>query len=217
MSAEQIPTLAGIRAVSADLAKFDVVRFDATLRAAVADMGQPCDLTDADNARRLRVWLNQWLCRIRYPREGETDHFVDSLAEWWSVFQDKLPPVKRPLSKMSNLELDALADAYSDLVVLPARLRGGKPAAFGPTATAKVIFYERPLGVTAWDLKMSRHTDGDFRRHLDACRGWAKAIVTEAMAEGIVEKDIGSSMERTESSLAKLLDEFRYQKVTRGK
>jgi hypothetical protein len=37
-------------------------------------------------AQRLRVWLNQWLCRIGYPTSGD-DVCARSLAAWWLACQ----------------------------------------------------------------------------------------------------------------------------------
>jgi hypothetical protein len=70
------PTLAGLASVLPVYGKF---RFDRTLAEARKDIGDRPDLADPQHAARLRKWLNQWICRIRVPREGEHDVFADSL------------------------------------------------------------------------------------------------------------------------------------------
>ncbi|MGH9477542.1 MAG: hypothetical protein ACRD1C_14670 [Terriglobales bacterium] len=70
------PTLAMPAGVLPEYGKFP---FDRTLEAARNDIGSQPDLANREHAKRLRIWLNQWLCRIGYPK-SEEDVFADSLA-----------------------------------------------------------------------------------------------------------------------------------------
>jgi hypothetical protein len=212
------PTLTRLKSLGAWLATVPV-RFDDTLAAARSDIGPNPDPSNEAHAKRLRCWLNAWLCRIRYPRDGESDLFVTGLADWWAAYEKKLPDPTGTLAQLTDDELEDLAEAYEALrqvVVSPKRRR----RYLGPTAAAKVLYFLRPLAVTAWDATIAwafgQNRDGDaFRAHLERCRSWAKQIVAEAAAQDITETGIGKAVLRPDSSVAKLIDEYLYEVVTR--
>ena len=71
---------------------------------------------------RLRIWLNQWTCRIGYPRPGEDDLLADSLATWWAEYKVMLPPENQRLAQLADAQLQSLSSAYAGLYALPAGL-----------------------------------------------------------------------------------------------
>jgi hypothetical protein len=98
MSSEPLPPpkLATLASVLPDYGKFP---FDRTFEATRNDIGGQPDLANPEHAKQLRIWLNQWLCRIGYP--GLRDEvFADSLASWWPSFKDKL--ARRAARKASD-------------------------------------------------------------------------------------------------------------------
>jgi hypothetical protein len=134
--------------------------FDRTLEAARNDIGSQPDLANPEHARRLRMWLNQWLCRIGYPGMGD-DVFADSLASWWRGFKDVLPPHSDGLAELTDAQLRVVSDAYGDLYVRQAAIgRTGRTRRVGPTAAAKLLYFVRPAAVTAWDKGDSLRTGG---------------------------------------------------------
>jgi hypothetical protein len=82
------PTIALLGTVLPQYGEFS---FDQTLEAARRDIGDEPDLANPAHAVRLRTWLNQWTCRIGYPRAGEADVLACSLASWWADAQALLP------------------------------------------------------------------------------------------------------------------------------
>jgi hypothetical protein len=169
----------------------------------------------------LRIWLNKWTCRIRIPPTGKADPFVASLAEWWTAMRTSLPDESARLAGLSDHELGAIAAAYGSLAPRTAAVnRKGQLRSFDPTATAKLLYFLRPLAVTPWDKAISRHVPGvgepAFLEHLRLCRGWANDLIEEAHACGVGEDEIGSLVGRPLSSVAKLIDEWLYQTVTAG-
>ena len=82
------PTLALLESILPEYGKF---LFDRTLEAARIDIGSQPDLANPEHAKRLRIWLNQWLCRIGYPGMGD-DVFADSLASWWLASKTRFRP-----------------------------------------------------------------------------------------------------------------------------
>jgi hypothetical protein len=170
------PTLTLLASVLPEYGQFP---FDRTVAAARADIGSHPDPSNAEHARRLLKWLNDWLCRIAYPTSA-ADPFADSLAMWWHGFGATLPPEANRLANLTDPELQALSRAYGDLYVRVAAVnRAGPKRRVGPTAAAKLLYFVRPCAVTAWDKAISLRTGGGqteaaFLRHLETCREWAK-------------------------------------------
>lgn len=171
---------------------------------------------------RLRKWLNQWTCRIGYPKGGEADVFAGSLASWWLDVKDILPAEHLRLTQLADGHLQAVGLAYAKLYRRPAAVnRAGTIRSVGPTAAAKLLYFVRPLAVTAWDKAISARTGrGDdeaaFLRHLTACRSWAQDLEAEAGKLGLKPSEIGPYLDRPTSSVAKLIDEWLYATITGG-
>lgn len=167
-------------------------------------------------------WLNDWICHIRVPLQGESDEFVANLGEWWINRRDRLPGSHVRLSQLDDDGLQSFANAYGTLRPLTAqRLQNGTTKSFAATATAKILYFVRPQAVTAWDKKISAHVGGrqdavGFAEHLKVCRTWAQALETEAVERGIDPAAVGPAIGRPNSSTAKLIDEWLYQTLTRG-
>ena len=167
------------------------------------------------------MWLNKWLCRIRVPAEGQADPFLDELADWWTTAKTTLPAADQTLVHLSDTDIDRIGAAYGSLEGRTAAVnRNGTRRSFAPTATAKILYFVRPLAVTAWDDKISGHVAGRgaaaFGAHLLVCRSWAQSLVAEAEGRGIPELEIGPSLGRPRSSVAKLIDEWLYTTITGG-
>ena len=214
----QPPTLASLASVLPEYGKF---RFDRTLEAARNDIGRHPDLANLGHARRLRIWLNQWVCRIGYPGTG-SDVFADSLATWWDSAKDTLPPEDKRLAVLAEADLQAVSSAYGDLYIRPAAVsKNGRIRRVGPTAAAKLLYFVRPCAVTAWDKAISIRTGGGhdqaaFLRHLTTCRGWAVSLEGEGRELGLKPAEIGPYLGRPTSSVAKLIDEWLYATITGG-
>jgi hypothetical protein len=212
------PTLAALESILPEYGKFP---FDRTLEAARNDIGSQPDLANPEHAKRLRVWLNQWLCRIGYPGMGD-DVFSDSLASWWRGFKDTLPPRSAGLAQLTDVQLRAVSDAYGDLYVRRAAVsKTGRTRRVGPTAAAKLLYFVRPAGVTAWDNAISLRTgrgrdEAAFLKHLTICRAWATSLEAEGQQLGLQPGQIGPHLNRPTSSVAKLLDEWLYATITGG-
>ena len=97
------------------LPQYGEFRFDRTLEAARHDIGDEPDLANPAHAVRLRKWLNQWICRIGYPKAGEADVFAGSLASWWIDVKDMLPAEHQRLAQLADAQLQAVGHAYAEL------------------------------------------------------------------------------------------------------
>jgi hypothetical protein len=181
----------------------------ATLREAT---GGVVDLSFQQHRCDVLHWLNKWLCRIRYPREGEPDIFGESLTAW-HVEYPGLP--ESPVVGLGPAEIDVLANAYSALAKRPATPR----RTIGPTAASKILFVLRPETVPPWDRRIARRTVGGvtrthFAAHLTQAQAWATATLADAAARGIT--DVPAYVGRPTSSLAKIWDEWHYLTITRA-
>jgi len=195
--------------------------FDRTLASGRADIGEVCDPANPFHARLMRNWLNKWLCRIGLPGADEPDDFATSLAAWWHGIEPTLPSPELTLAKLSPSQLEAIAGTFGDLKTrLAFRNRHGVERSMGSTASAKVLYFVRPLSVTAWDDRIAGHVGCDrsskgYLLHLEKCHEWAQDVVQAAADEGIPEDRIGLEIGRPDSSVAKLLDEYLYHVITR--
>ena len=212
------PSMASLAAVLPAYGEFP---FDRTLQTARDDIGDRPDLASPAHARRLRVWLNQWLCRIGYPA-ADDDVFAESLAAWWRDWQGLLPPAGTGLADLSDADLQDVSRSYAGLRRLPAAVsRTGRVRSVGPTAAAKLLYFVRPAAVTAWDRQISGRTGGGqdqsaFLRHLIVCQSWAAGLEAEGRAIGLKAEEIGPHLGRPKSSVAKLIDEWLYATITVG-
>ena len=125
--------------------------------------------------------------------------------------------------QLNDVEIDAIAGAYDSLRQLVATPANAKRRRYvGSTAAAKLIYFVRPDAVTAWDRRIAQHFGAGseragFAAHLARCRGWAQAIIADAAADGISSDMISAGVSRPDSSIAKLIDEYLYQVISRDR
>lgn len=217
--ADTAPTLGQLRALLLSSPQ-DVA--DDGLAALFGGRGGPTDLGVPQQRDEVRLWLNKWVCRLRYPRPGEPDVFSDSLAAWWAASGSALPG--GPVAGLSDTAVGMIADSYADLSARPGALlvRNGSIAgrrSIAPTAASKILFVLRPETVPPWDAAIARTSAGGtsrdhFAGYLNATRAWARAVQDQARQQGVT--DIPAYVGRPGTSLAKLRDDWLYLTITRG-
>jgi hypothetical protein len=205
------PTLEDLRATTAVFASLgDVDRATRELRGVT---GRRLDLAVPHHLDALLEWLNAWGCRIRLPRPGEPTPFQDSIGAWWEEWGAALPT--RPLDRLTDRHVRHLGDAHASLAQVPATI-GPTPRTLGSTAAAKALFALRPRTVMPWDAAIARALhgarDGDaFVRHQALGRDWSRALLG---ATGLTETRLTAAAGRPGSTLARLLDEYCYVRIT---
>jgi len=148
--------------------------------------------------------------------------FAESLAIWWADARGMLPPESQSLAQLTDSQLRVVGHAYAELYQRPAAVsRSGTTRGIGPTAAAKLLYFVRPLAITAWDKAISARTGGGhnehaFLAHLTICRRWAQSLEAEGLNLGLKPSEIGPYLNRPVSSVAKLIDEWLYATVTGG-
>lgn len=175
------------------------------------------DPSRLEDVTALRIWLNAWSCRIPYPRNS-VDLLKSSLVGWWTNHRLRLP--SGPLIDLDDRGLDDLADAYSELVPLPAGVnRVGGIRSLAPTASSKLLWVLRPQTACPWDTAIARAggrgtQKAGYANHLRKARDWTRQITAEATTQGIA--DVAAHVGRPNSTLVKLYDEWCYMTMTRG-
>ncbi|MGW2633273.1 MmcQ/YjbR family DNA-binding protein [Streptomyces chattanoogensis] len=178
------------------------------------DTTQPAlDLSEEDHRTALLRWLNSWGCRIRYPREGEPAPFNTGVEGWWHDCGAELPAAS--LAALSDRDISTLARAYAKLAALPVA-SGPRARSLGPTAAAKALYALRPRGVMPWDSAIAGELHGArdaaaFGNHLRLGRSWAQSLLR---VMSVAEEGIPEAVGRPSVSLAKILDEYLYVKIT---
>jgi hypothetical protein len=205
------PTLADLRAAVATFSALgDVDRATRELRAAT---GPRVDPALPEHGEALLAWLNAWGCRIRLPRPGEPTPFQDGLAGWWAEWGGTLP--RSTLAQLRDPQVERLGEAHASLAALTAT-GGPRPRTLSSTAAAKTLFALRPRTVVPWDaaIAVALHgaRDGNaFARHQRLGREWAMALLDET---GLAEPQLAVAAGRPGASLAKLIDEYCYVRIT---
>jgi len=212
------PTVVELRAVLAGPGALGGT--DRSYDALLAATAPAIDPSRRAHRAALHRWLNAWGCRIRYPQPGEPDRFDRSLAAWWRRRAATFGPVHEPLAALPDLDVEVIADAYADLsgvaIAVDAR---GHARTMGPTAAGKCLYALRPRSVMPWDLMIAQRLHGGrdraaFADHLRLGRRWAQGLLADS---GLDEPGLLAELDRSETTLAKVLDEYCYLRYTLGR
>jgi hypothetical protein len=169
-----------------------------------------------DDPAVLLKWLNSWGCRIRYPRPGEPDLFGLGLREWMSARYATLPDPQTPLSELTDEEIAPLGACYAELAAIPFGAPG-RPRKLGATAASKLLHGLRPRTLVPWDEAIARRLhaarDADaYLAHQRLNRDWARKLLADS---GLDEAALAAAYGCPGRSLAKMLDDYAYIKLTR--
>jgi hypothetical protein len=170
-----------------------------------------------DHRRALRVWLNAWGCRLRYPKPGEDDPFDLSVTRWWGRWAGVLVGADGSLAALTDEQIVDAGRCYLDLAAAPVA-QGRAARSLGPTAASKLLHALRPGSLMPWDVAIAGHLHGGrdasaYARHQRLGRCWARRILAEA---GCDEAGLAQMIGRPGRTLAKMLDDYCYMVITRG-
>lgn len=184
--------------------------------------GDELDLSVNAYRTALLTWLRSWGCR--HLRVADTGRSSRALAAWWATHRTSLPKPTRPLVAMSARELESAAEAYGALAAAPAAWRstpaGRVSVTFGETAASKALFAIRPLAFSPWDepirAALDLHSSGrpGYRSYLEQV---ADALRVLAAQLGVSVSELPSALGRPGSSPPKLVDEYLWIRVNRGR
>lgn len=179
------------------------------------------DLTRSVHRDAVLKWLREWGCR----QFALQDHKMssESLREWASEWEPRLPATTEHLAEFGESELQRARDAYAALWVKPASYaRGGQRdylKTVGPVGAAKTMYILRPLAFPPWDRKIfgslgyatgAPHEYGEYLRSVKA------DLIEVANEAGVSVEQLPELVGRPEQSPVKLVDEFNWVAVTNG-
>ena len=193
--------------------------YDESLNALRAKIGTVPDLGRTETALAILQWLNEWKCRLR---EADFGMAARELANWQDSCGNLLPPVSTGLLEMRDADLKCAAEAYAGLL----NRKADRRRSFGPTATAKVLFFIRPKGFPPWDEAIrkdekygKRKYDGSvdsYLRFLQDSQSQLFELKKSCEAAGVDVAQVPDIIYRPASTLAKLVDEYNWITITRG-
>jgi hypothetical protein len=198
----------------------EAARPDRSYAAWVSATRPRVDLSLAPHRHELHRWLNAWGCRIRWPVDGDVDHFDASVGSWWERHGDAVKRVREPLARLTDRHIAQLGAIFDDLGRSPVAVDArGTARTMGSTAAAKALYALRPRAVMPWDQAIATQLYGGrdgaaFARHLALGRDWARALLE---ASGLDEPHLVTELGRPGASLAKVLDEYCFVRFTLGR
>lgn len=186
------------------------------------NMGGSCDLTIAEHRRFLLDWLNQWGCR-QFSRDYRRVASKQILL-WHTDWGERLPPARKSLLDLSDVELRTANEAFESLSSKTASIRNarGKKHAVrvGPTGASKILFAIRPRAFVAWDDAMRKglKADGlavDYYRFLMLVQADIRAIKKECKRHDLEISELPNELCRPEATLPQLISEYYWAKYAR--
>jgi hypothetical protein len=209
--------------VAASLRAFEEIAGPETSLAVLREATQPAiDLSVRAHREALLRFLRAWGCR--HLRRDDTGRSSRALASWWRRSGPTLPSAAAPLTDLDDEQLAALGRAYAAFARSPAAFRASRdedvPVSFGDTAAAKALFAIRPQAVPPWDEPMrkafgwNRVDAEEYATFLAAVRD---SLIGLALRMRIEPSALPTALGRPQSSAAKIVDEFLWIRITRGR
>jgi hypothetical protein len=195
---------------------------DRSWRAFLEATGRSVDLSMAAHRRAVAGLLRSWGCR--HLRVADDAMTTRALAAWWRTAEALLPSGRRQLVKLDASALRDVARVYDSLATRPAarHVRRDREitVTFGNTAASKALCMIRPLAFPPWDVAITlafgwrAPTGAEYVEYLRAAAGALDALATRI---GVPVADLPRVLGRPSSSPAKLVDEFLWLRLTRGR
>ena len=205
-------TLAGFAALVGD------DRRTTELRAAT---GGQLDLSRPAHRDALLAWLRQWGCR--HLRNADNARSSRALLAWWKRHASDIPASGATLHSLSRAAFAKAGRAHADLAGRPAARRrhgdGEVDVTFGSTAAAKAMFALQPQAFPPWDepMRTAFGWTGLDPSHYEAFLGMSKdALDGLARRAGVSVSGLPELLGRTDSTPARIVDEYLWMKLTRG-
>ncbi len=199
-----------------------VTEFDKGYKSFVKAVGKRIDLGSSKHLKELLKWLNSWGCRqfaIKYHANA-----MESIKQWAHKWESKLPDRNISLEALSEKEIDIICEAYDSLSKQFAskRQNGSKKTdvKIGHTGAAKILFAIRPNTLPPWDIPIRKAFgfDGEpasYGNYLRQVREKVQELCSDARRYGLEPNGIGSAVDRPNSSLPKLVDEYNWVTLTK--
>jgi len=183
--------------------------------------GGHLDLHDDGHRVALISWLRSWGCR--HLRRADTDRTSEALRGWWAGWASRLPRDQDTLTGLGEDTLTVAGLAYDDLRARPAARRSVKgtdlDVAFGDTAAAKALYALRPRAFPPWDepIRLAFGRPGGGAAYVRLLLLAAAALDGLAGRLEVPVGDLPEILGRPGSEPPKLVDEYLWVRITRGR
>lgn len=197
-------------------------KYDADYLRFVRQTTPSLDLNQELHRRYLLQWLNKWGCRqFAKKYHGEASM---QIKDWFDNFGVGLFPAGKSLLFLTDSDFNLVEFAYSALIDRIASKRALKgreiEVKFGPAGAAKILFAFRPEALIPWDDPIRDDlgfdgSAGSYRQFLENGKRFLCELNGHCKAQGFELVDLPVKVGRPQSSVAKLIDEYLWIKVTK--
>jgi len=182
------------------------------------------NLSLINHREALLAWLNKWGCR----QFAQKSHEIASqeILLWYSEYEGVLLNYKnRKIQELSDAELTNIPEMFDGLSGKKASIVNNKNNSaliktVGPTGAAKILFAIEPDVFIPWDIPMREKFGYDgsgnsYVEYLKYVKGMINEIRQECSNYSVSIEDLPDHIDRPQSSLTKLIDEYHWITITK--
>ena len=181
------------------------------------------DLNKAKHRKAMLVWLNSWKCRqfiIAYH-----DFASAQIHKWYINLNYLLPEKSKNIWELSGNDFDKIKILYDTLsnTQVAKKIKNKKEVInhAGPTGASKILFALRPKSLMLWDGKMRDDLGkGDdslaYIEYLQKAKQDIEILIKHCKLNGFTLQELPEKINRSYSTIPKILDEYRWVTVTKG-
>lgn len=180
------------------------------------------DLTNPTHRQSLLTWLNRWACR-QFAKKYH-DAFSKLIVKWFIEYGHLLPDKNKNIWELNKDDYDNILLIYEKLKNIEAskRVSYSKESSVkvGATGASKILFALRPKLLIPWDGFMRDYfNEGDsgfaYTNYIKNASKLIKELEKECNINGFEITDLPSKINRSFSTLPKLIDEYNWVIITR--
>ena len=197
--------------------------FDDSFRQFVSITGGALRLESDDCGSALMKWLNEWGCR-QFAKEYHDDA-LERIRLWAQRYLRDLPGEAASILELTDSDIHRAAGAFDVLKELQASQKGTRRGVVsvrvGATGGAKIIYALRPQALPPWDdaIRNRLHCDGSADSYASFIRTViheVEELLADAAKHGVSRSQLPAIIGSSESTLAKIVDEYFWVTITRG-
>lgn len=174
----------------------------------ISEIGKKRELYN-DDIKNLVHWLRKWGCR-QFEMKSE-EQSKTNILKWYNESLKLLPANSESILNCSTDNFESLFDSLSNIKASWKNV--------GPVGAAKILFALRPNVFAPWDnpIMKSLGHKGIGKGYFDyivGIKGILLGLSEECKTKGLSIFNLPSFIERTKSTLPKLIDEYYWVTIT---
>jgi hypothetical protein len=180
------------------------------------------NLNQRDHTIILIHWLRGWGCRQFKTENNEMS--IKNIMEWYSLDSSNLPVFELQLIHCNDDSLNKTSGIFNRLsnTKISERRRNNKniDVTVGPVGAAKILFALCPNFYSPWDkpicIKKGYQSNGiSYVKFLNDIKQSLKELKAECDQKGYNIEDLPKKIDRPNSTLTKIIDEYNWVTLTR--